>query len=370
MGLREARIAADNCKDQAKEARSGTGLEPRHRARQDRAERLAVPTVAEFAARWLDAPPRRGGRNGRVSDRTLRERRRILDRDVLPHIGPMRIKLVSRELVADVIDRKATDGARRELHKLLHALFEYAIEERVVDANPVAGRRIPPYQPKDRNLDPDEIRAFLEALARSKATLAMQLLLKTVLYSGCRTGEARLARWKDVDLRGRVWRIPETKSGPAREVLLSRQMEALFEFARGVRLNKAPGALVFASGTDEAGNDLPFGESATSRLLARLQKRFTERLREITGNADREPHPFSPHDLRRTAATRMSKIGVRHEIISSILDHAPTGVTGRVYIQGVSDADRSEAWQRLADDIDAACAGNVAPPTNVVMLRA
>jgi integrase len=41
--------------------------------------------------------------------------------------------------------------------------------------------------------------------------------------------------------------------------------------------------------------------------------------------------PFTPHDLRRTAATGMRRIGVPGEIVKLILNHARQDVTGRHY---------------------------------------
>lgn len=40
---------------------------------------------------------------------------------------------------------------------------------------------------------------------------------------------------------------------------------------------------------------------------------------------------FSPHDLRRSAATGMARIGFSDELIGCVLNHAPQGITGQVY---------------------------------------
>ncbi len=52
-----------------------------------------------------------------------------------------------------------------------------------------------------------------------------------------------------------------------------------------------------------------------------LRARFTEAgIRE----------PFTPHDLRRTAATGMARLGHR-AVVPDILNHAPQGVTRAFY---------------------------------------
>jgi integrase len=40
---------------------------------------------------------------------------------------------------------------------------------------------------------------------------------------------------------------------------------------------------------------------------------------------------LTPHDLRRTAASYLARIGTDRETLSRILNHAATGVTGRHY---------------------------------------
>lgn len=46
-----------------------------------------------------------------------------------------------------------------------------------------------------------------------------------------------------------------------------------------------------------------------------------------------ELEDFTPHDLRRTAATFMAKLGVRPDVIGRVLNHTEQGVTARVYDQ-------------------------------------
>jgi len=69
--------------------------------------------------------------------------------------------------------------------------------------------------------------------------------------------------------------------------------------------------------------------------------------------------PFTPHDLRRTAASLMGNIGVPRSIISLCLDHtikadehgAVSPVTGKHYDQDERIDEKREALQKLADEI-------------------
>ena len=48
------------------------------------------------------------------------------------------------------------------------------------------------------------------------------------------------------------------------------------------------------------------------------------------------------HDLRRTAATNMQELGIRNEVVQSILNHAVPGVGG-VYLRSELEKQKAEA---------------------------
>jgi integrase len=66
------------------------------------------------------------------------------------------------------------------------------------------------------------------------------------------------------------------------------------------------------------------------------------------------PHlqPATPHDLRRTAATGMRRMGTPPEIVSLILNHTRQDVTGRHYDHHHALDERREALQRWGAHID------------------
>jgi integrase len=67
--------------------------------------------------------------------------------------------------------------------------------------------------------------------------------------------------------------------------------------------------------------------------------------------------PFTPHDLRRTAATGMRRIGVPGEIVKLILNHARQDVTGRHYDLYQALPERRQAlslWARYIEQLASA----------------
>jgi integrase len=55
-----------------------------------------------------------------------------------------------------------------------------------------------------------------------------------------------------------------------------------------------------------------------------------------------EAQPFTPHDLRRTAASYMTSLGIPRLVVSKILNHAEYGVTA-VYDRHSYDEDKRAA---------------------------
>lgn len=89
-----------------------------------------------------------------------------------------------------------------------------------------------------------EVAEHLDIIARTQSHEAVRLCLRFVILTAARSGEARLARWAEID--GDTWAIPaeRMKAGVAHRVPLSRQALEVLEAAR--RLDDGSG-LVFPS---------------------------------------------------------------------------------------------------------------------------
>jgi integrase len=78
--------------------------------------------------------------------------------------------------------------------------------------------------------------------------------------------------------------------------------------------------------------------------IAHMQKAF-DRVRALCGQPD-----FTPHDLRRTAATRMTgELKIPRFTVARVLNHLEPGVTG-VYDRYAYDDEKRDAltrWARL-----------------------
>jgi integrase len=64
---------------------------------------------------------------------------------------------------------------------------------------------------------------------------------------------------------------------------------------------------------------------------------------------------WAPHDLRRTARTRLAALGCPEEVSESILGHVLPGVQG-VYNQHAYDAEKVEWLKRLSEHLESLAA--------------
>ncbi len=151
-----------------------------------------------------------------------------------------------------------------------------------------------------------------------------------VLATAQRRSEVAGIRWQDVDLDQALWIIPreQTKSDRAHEVPLS---ALAIEILDG--LPRMHAELVFP--------DCRHGRNPVSGFSK--AKAITDKL---VGDA---AAPWRLHDLRRTAATGMARLGVSTSMISRVLNHANGhGVTGIYDRHGYLDEKRQalDIWGR------------------------
>lgn len=196
---------------------------------------------------------------------------------------PMRLDKVSRADVVGVIRAKAATApnAAAKLLAIVRQFFNWALLGGLIQSDPTAGLTgrallIPAQQPRERKLNDDELRA-LWALPDEP----YGRLLRFALLTGCRIGEAQ--QLEAGQINGDLWTIPVTKNGRPHTVPLS------------------PTAAALAA----AGWPRRSYEALWSYFVA-------------------QKIGWRPHDLRRTAATRMRAAGVSSDVIEAVLNHSPT----------------------------------------------
>src|SRR6185369_16554576 len=150
---------------------------------------------------------------------------------------------------------------------------------------------------RDRVLSDQEIRHVWKALDRERLPIAV--MLKLALLTAQRRTEVLGMRWTELDLEEGWWTIPaeRAKNKMAHRVPLTPQA---LDLLRRIRALAEGSPYVFPGSTDEP--------------IANLQKPM-RRIRQRTGTE------FRFHDLRRTAASHMTGIGISRLVVAKILNH-------------------------------------------------
>ncbi len=278
-----------------------------------------------YMARW--AIPRK---------RTHAEDRRMLDKDVIPCIGSMRMVDVTRADIVAVIDRISKRGAPISANRtlaLLKRFFGFAIERGVLEHSPCAHARAPAKEnQRDRVLNPEEISAFVSALDQSNLSLAVNAVLRFLLVSGQRLGEVVSMEWEDIDLANRVWSLPaeRSKNGRGHRIPLSARAVLIL---RELQASGNSGGWVFAN---TKGHHVR--ADSITQALSRLTKQF-------------DLDHFTPHDLRRTAATQISGMGVDRATLVRILNHTDHSTTA-IYDRYSYEPEVRQALEKWSTKLD------------------
>jgi integrase len=313
------------------------GVDPGFKTVTERAEERRAPTLLTLADEYLEkwAKPRK---------RSWREDERILRKDIIPLWGHRKAREITRrdviQLLDGIIDRGAGIMANRTL-AVVRKMFNFAVSRDIVSISPCLAVRAPaPEQRRDRVLTTDEIRSLWHGLEGAKMMAeGTRLALKLQLVTGQRKAEIVSASWDEIDLTDKWWTIPPEK--------------AKNKMAHRVPLSPLALELLQAAKNLAGDSHWVFPSPQTPRHITP----------EAIDHALRRPglevlgFTFVPHDLRRTAASHMTGMGISRLVVSKILNHTERGVTA-VYDRHSYDREKRqalEAWAHKLIEIIGRC---------------
>jgi integrase len=289
--------------------------------------------AAEFIARKYRA---RGLRSTSEAEAMLRNH-------VLPHWAGKRIGSVTRHDVLTVLDKLGDAGwprAANKVHQLVKQMFRWAKGRGLVTTDPTEGiDKLFKERSRDRVLTDQELAAIWTASADLGWPWTPYVRLLVLL--GQRRTETAAMRWSDIDLQGRVWRMPAADSKMGRSRVLPLPDAVIRVLADLPRLD---------------GVDFIFGSKLTGFAL---MKRRLDELSGVTG--------WRLHDARRSLATGLQRMSVRLEVTEAVLGHEGIrgGIVGVYQRHRYADEQR-QALQKWADHVARLTGG---APATVVALR-
>jgi integrase len=255
---------------------------------------------------------------------TLRECTRTLDRALAAWRG-RRLDAITKADVRDLLDTIAAPAASNQALKFLKRLFSWAAAEDLLKASPLNGLARPhPERSRDRILTDAE----LSKVWGAAVGYAFGDFVKVAILTGQRPGEVSGMR-RD-ELHGDTWILPgsRTKNKKSHSVPLSRQAAAIIEAAPQISSE-----FVFSYGSK------PLSGFHHAKLAL-------DKAASVSG--------WTLHDLRRTCASGLAKLGTSIAVIEQILNHrggSLAGVTG-VYIRHQFEKEKRAALQQWADYVE------------------
>ena len=347
LGLADARAAASEAIGLLEYGSDPSAAKKRAKANRIDAEITGRDTVKvifdRYAERYLSKL------------KTGNQVKRSMEREFLPDFGDCDIGEVTKRDIIDIIEEIFHSGREtlsNRVRSYLSGFFNWCVARDLISVSPVQG--VPKFATENartRYLSDDEIRWFW--LACEHAGYPWKQAGQTLLLTGQRLGE--VLGMNDGELYGNIWKLPadRTKNGRQHDVPLS---QAVQDILNDIVRVESRARLVFTT----TGNTPVSGHFKARNRLARFMKEIAtaERGEEV------EIEHWNLHDLRRTAATNMARLGIPVRVTEAALNHVSGTGGGIVAVYQRHDfADEKrgamDAWARFVADLVTDQADNV-----------
>jgi integrase len=298
-------------------------------------EAIAHEWIEQNAAHW--------------TSRTKRQRERLLEREVFPHIGSLPIRQVTPAHILAILKRLEKEAPSFAIlaQQAIGATFRLAVSTLRAEADPVAPLRgaikTPPTQHK-MPLEVREIPGFFKALEDYTGSFITKVALRLVWLTLVRTNEALRAKWSEFDLDRAEWKIPgermKKRTIAAHVIPLPTQAVTLLR-----RLYAVTGESEYLF-PNRSSNRKPAAVTLLNKAVSSM------------GYAGK----FSPHAIRTTGSTMLNEMGFNGDWIERQLAHSDRNETRASYNGAKYLEQRRGMMQQWADYLDALASGTKVTP--------
>ena len=272
--------------------------------------------------------------------------------------GAKRIQDITRRDVREHLEKLAAIapiGANRTFAEL-RKFFNWSVGKDILASSPMTDLQPPSEENDSRNRvlirrkevpgsSDDELRWLWQAArhydderrAGDRSGLCLQLLILT----GQRRTEVAAMTWGEVDVDAREWVIPaaRSKNGEPHVVPLSDQA---WRSCRQCRASRVGGLRLHHRRRHPVSG------------FSRMKQRIDKLMAETPGD---DIPDWTLHDIRRTVAAGMQRIGVKMEVTEKVLNHKSgsfRGIAGIYQVHDYADEKRAalEAWANFVDYLD------------------
>jgi integrase len=282
-------------------------------------------TFGAVAEHWID-------KVAKPKNDSWRLQQRKLQMHVLPAWENRKIVSIRRGDVRDLLDGLEGAVLPNRILALVRTIFRYALSRDWLDFSPAEGIRKPHAErERDRVLTMAETAQIWEVAELLGYPFGPYV--RILMLTAQRRTEVATMRWADIDLDAAMWTIRAIDTKAER-----RHFVPLSPAAIDV-LRKLPRLGPYAFTTN--------GETHMTNY-AKLKGRLDGFVAATGGTVE----PWRLHDLRRSAATHMVRLGVREEVVGRVLNHAVKGLTARVYALHSYGPEKKEALETWAAEIE------------------
>ena len=246
-------------------------------------------------------------------------------KDCATRLRPLSLKLYRRQLtqhypfgrasIGDIGPREIlrhlnplSPGEKEHAHRIGRTFFRWCIGQHILDASPMDRMTKPAVgKARERVLSEDELKAVYQA-ALGLAS-GFHRLVCLLIHTGGRRGEITALRWQNIGQEAITLPAETTKGGRTRTIPIGPATKAVLD-----RFPKM-GEYVFPAARQVHDNTTVMtGYSAAKRAF--------DQECGVTS--------WTLHDLRRTYATGLQRLGVRLEVIETLLGHVGSraGIVG------------------------------------------
>ncbi len=311
-------------------------------------------------------------------------------RHLFPTLGDLPIASIRKPDVFVILDSLVASNRLRTANVILadlKQLFRFAAEREIIEASPIESIKKERVGGSDterqRVLDDAEISALSALLESAKLAKRTELGLWVILATGARIGELMGAAWithntsakelaatgercavkyGTVNLMTRKWHIVDTKNQRDHTIHLS---DFAVEQYKQLAALQEHNDWIFPDTTGTK----PVGVKAFGKQIADRQRASGKAMKNRSGATAAlalSGGKWTAHDLRRTAATLMAKVGISNDVINECLNHKQADRMTRVYVQDRRVAEQAVAFEKLGKRLNELC--GVAHTSNVIHL--
>lgn len=284
----------------------------------------------------------------------------LLRLHIKPAFGKTPLPSIGRADLVRLFDGLPADkpAVRRNSFAVLRRLFRWAKGRGDLDRNPLEGFEAPAVvESRDRVLTDDELR--LVVLASHDLTAPYGPFVRLLAITGQRRNEVAELDWKELDRDKRQWLLPSARAKNGVEHLIPLSDLAVAE------LDRLAGGWVWSR------RGLVFPATATTPIsgFSKAKKALDEAMVKalVADHPDAALDPWRLHDLRRSMATHMQRLGIPGDVIEAcenrIAGRSKSGAA-RIYQRHDFESEKRAAMDRWATFL----AGLLATKDNVVPL--